>query len=126
MDSSELLVQLRSEDLNHADLQDLVYDLNHDLENQPGVESKLKPASAQGPFKGDAISTGAILLKLLAGGGVLTSLIGVLRVYFQRVPTLEIELQGRNGRKIKLRTRNFDSDTLKATTRQMEKFFGMD
>jgi hypothetical protein len=126
MDSSELLVQLRSEDLNHADLRDLAYDLNHDLGNQPGVESELKPSSAQGSFKGDPISTGAILIKLLASGGVLTSLIGVLRVYFQRVPTLEIELQARNGRKMKLRARNFDLNTLKATIRQMEKFFGVE
>jgi hypothetical protein len=125
MDSSELLVQLRSEDLSHADLQDIVYDLNHDLGNQPGVESELKPSSAQGSFKGDAISVGAILLKLLAGGGVLTSLIGVLRVYFQRVPTLEIELQRRAGQKMKLRAANFDPDTLKTTIRQMEKFFGV-
>jgi hypothetical protein len=126
MDSSELTVQLRCEDLDSADLQDLVYDLNNDLRSQPGVESELKPSSAQGPFKGDPISTGAILLQLLAGGGVLTSLIGVLRVYFQRVPKLELELQGPNGRKMILVATNFDPDTLKATTKQMEKFFGVE
>jgi hypothetical protein len=122
MESAELSLNVFSKELKQTELQELVYELSDDLGKQRGVNATLKSEQSAEGKKGDPVAIGDIVLRLIAGGGVATSLIGVLRAYVQRVPTLELDFQGKN-RRLKLRAKNFNADTLDATRKQMEEFF---
>src|SRR6266849_2317983 len=89
-------------------VQKLTQDLSKSLNRQDDIDSELAMAPTRSGSKGDPITIGTLLVTLLGGGGVIVSLIGVLKSFFDRSKTIEIELERPDGKKLKLKAPDLD------------------
>ncbi len=92
-------LSLSAPDLNDESLQELTRQLCQDLRSEAGIESSLVEQPAGSGMKGDLVTIGQIAL---GAGGPLVALIGVLKVYAQRKPSLQVEFQSKDGDRIKI------------------------
>jgi hypothetical protein len=103
-------------------LQTLTRDLAAALSRQPSIAATLEEGPAQPGKKGDLQTIGAILLQLAGSGGVIISLINVLKAYFERRPQLQIEVKRADGAVLKVQARDLESSEMDDLRTQIAKF----
>jgi hypothetical protein len=103
-------------------LQTLTRDLAAALSRQPSIAATLEEGAAQPGKKGDLQAIGAILLQLAGSGGVIISLINVLKAYFERRPQLQIEVKRADGAVLKVQARDLESGEMDDLRTQIAKF----
>jgi len=121
-DPQSLRLTLTDAAADASDLQSVTRDLATTIGKQPGIDATLPEGDPAAGKRGDPITIGAILLQLAAGGGVIVSLIGVLKTWLERKPTLDFELQRADGAKLKLHAENLQSADTAKLRGQIERF----
>ena len=97
---------------NPSQLLTVTRELAATLGRQREITAQLPEGAAEPGQKGDLQAIGTILLQLAGGGGVIVSLISVLKTYFERKPTLEMELQRPDGSKLKIHAESLGSTAM--------------
>jgi hypothetical protein len=103
-------------------LQALTRELAATLDRQSNIAATLPEAVPAKGKRGDALAIGTILLQLVGSGGVIVSLVGVLKTWFERKPTLELELQRPDGAKFRLHAESLGSDEIAHFRQQLDNF----
>jgi len=113
-----------SRDTDPSDLQRFTRELAVKLNQQPGIDASLPEGAAQAGSKGDPITLGAILLQLSSGGGVFVTLIGVLKSWLERDPTIsvEFEMQRQDGARLKIHADKVKPDSIEQLREEFENF----
>lgn len=105
-----------------SQVQSLTRELAAKLDRQADITATLPEGIPKSGQRGDALAIGTILLQLVGSGGVIVSLIGVLKSWFERKPTLELELQRADGTKFKLHAENLKPGEIEQLRQQLDSF----
>ena len=109
-------------DLDNDDLQDLTRQLCRDLIDEAGVTAALGAQPTEpGTKAGDLPVFGQIIIAALSGGGFAVALVNVLKAYIQRKPSLQFELQKKNGDKVKIKADDLRAGDMNHLTMAIEK-----
>lgn len=96
-------LHLSATDLDDETLQDLTRQMCRDLRDEAGANASLAGQDGEPGTRGDLELIGQILIKAVGAGGAIVALVNVLKAYAQRKPSLQFELQKKNGDKLKLK-----------------------
>ncbi len=114
-------LSLSAADLDNDDLQDLTRSLCRDLTDESGVKAELATQQAEPGAKGDLPVYGQIIIAAISGGGFAVALVNVLKVYIQRKPSLQFELQKKNGDKVKIKGDDLRGNDMNDLTQAIKK-----
>jgi hypothetical protein len=114
------ILSLSSVDLKPTELQRITRDLCISLETVPEISSNILEQEGGSGMKGDVVTVGSIALSLLGSGGVVVTLIGILRSYFDRVPSIEVTLE-KDGKKMIIKSNNLQGVEFEQTSHQLRK-----
>lgn len=116
-------LKIIASDLDSEDLQDLTRELSQSLRRETDGIATL-PEGAAGPgTKGDPVTLGIIILTALTSGTVV-AFFNVLKSYFERKPTLEMEFQRPDGKTFKVRAETLGKAQIDQTIRLADEFLG--
>lgn len=107
-------ISLRCEGMDEEDLQGLTNELQMTVEQETDVRASLVKGASQPGTKGDPFSIGALVLEFLNSGAV-EALLGLLGSFFQRHPTLEIDLENAKGGRMKVRATDLGPEQVNRT-----------
>jgi hypothetical protein len=117
----DAILKLTAADLDAEDLQDLTRDLVKTLNSETDLHATL-PEERGGPgTKGDAITLGQIILTALSSGTIV-ALFGVLKSYFERKPSLELLVEGPDGRKFEVKAEQLSRNQVDQTIKMANDF----
>lgn len=118
-----ITLSLTSKELPEEILQDLTQDLCRTINIETDARARLleKPPTVPGT-RGEPITLGALVLAFLTSGTAV-ALIEILKTYFERSPSLEIELQRKDGHKLKISTSHIHPDQIHHTIGALQEFF---
>ena len=115
-----------SPSIDEEDLNELALDLCRTINDETDVTAEpAATTSARRGDKGDMITIGTIVLSLIGSGGVVVTLINVLKSYLERGRPIEIELEHPDGRKLKIKGDDVKQDQLDQTMKVAREFFGV-
>ena len=117
-------LQLQDPEAEAGQLQAITRDLAQTLDRQLEITASLPEGDSEPGKKGDPQAIGAILLQLAGSGGVIFSLLGILKTWFERKPTLEVELQRADGAKFKVRAESLRHGEFDELRKQITDFLG--
>lgn len=103
-------VSILSDDISDEGLQDLTRDLCSTLNKESGIVARIVEQQNRVGVKGEPVTLGTILLTALGGGGLVVSLINVLKSYFERPRSFEVEIQHGEDQRIRIKAENMRSD----------------
>jgi Effector Associated Constant Component 1 len=107
-----ITLSLSSVDLDDEALQELTRQLLRDLGDEAGVAASPATEPSEVGAKGDFELIGQILIKAVGAGGAIAALVGVLKAYVQRKPSLQFELQKKGGEKLKIKADDLRADDM--------------
>jgi hypothetical protein len=113
-----LMLNLSSTDLDDEDLQQLTQELCNSIASETEIKAEIPSGAVQQGDKGDIVTIGTIALAFLTTGG-LTALCEVLRAYFSREPSLEINIE-KDGKKVSINAKNLKPEALQALLSQAD------
>jgi hypothetical protein len=116
-----ITLSLSSVDLDDEDLQELTRQLCRDLGDEAGIAASPTMESAEVGAKGDFEIIGQILIKAVGAGGAIAALVGVLKAYVQRKPSLQFEFQKKGGEKLKIRADDLRADDMTRLVQTIKK-----
>ena len=122
MDNQSTLT-IAAGELDAEDLQDLTRQLCLAINQETDFEAELPVTDTAPGSKGDPITLGTIALAFI-GSKAAVELVGVLRTYFAREPSLEMELVNADCAKLTIRAQHFDTDQLQETRGLVDSFYG--
>ena len=112
---------LSSVDLDEEDMQELTRQLCRDLTDEAGIAAALGAEPSEAGAKGDFELIGQILIKALGAGGAIAALVGVLKAYVQRKPSLQFEFQMKGGDKLKIKADDLRADDMTKLVQTIKK-----
>lgn len=116
-----LTLSLSSVDLDDEALQELVRQLCRDLRDEAGIDASPGSKPAETGAKGDLEIIGQIAIKAVGAGGAIVALIGVLKAYAQRKPSLQFEFQKKSGDKLKVKADDLRADDMTKLVQTIKK-----
>ncbi len=116
-----ITLSLSASDLDNDDLQDLTRRLCRDLADEACVTATPSTGPAVPGAKGDLPVYGQIIIAAISGGGFAVGLVNVLKAYVQRKPTLQFELQKKNGHKVKIKADDLRASDMNHLTEAIKK-----
>ena len=116
-----ITLSLSSVDLDEEDMQELTRQLCRDLEDEAGIAAALGTEPSEAGAKGDFEIIGQILIKALGAGGAIATLVGVLKAYVQRKPSLQFEFQKKGGEKLKIKADDLRADDMTKLVQTIKK-----
>ena len=119
----DVRLSITSSDLDAEDIHDLSIDLSMTLIRETDVDAKLAERPTETGGKGEPITVGIIMLAFLTSGAAV-SLLNVLKSYFERDSSLEMEFQREDGTKLRIRAENVRSDQIARTREFAREFLG--
>ena len=119
----DAMLNLSSADLNREDLHDLAQDLCRTLNEETEIQASIPEGGPKAGSKGDPITLGTLALSFLTGGSAV-ALIKVLETYFSRKESFEVELERKDGSKMKVRAENLRPEQVERTSKLAREFFG--
>lgn len=114
-------MMISSQNADAEELQQLTLELMNTMNSETDVGAALPEIKSEAGSRGDAVTLGQIILTALTSGTVV-ALFEVLRAYFERKPSLEIELQRTDGEKISIRAEQVGRDQLDQTIGLADRF----
>jgi len=117
----DVRISVTSSRLSELDLQELTQSLRTDLSREAGLNVKLAEQTITPGAKGAEIAVGAIVLSFLASGSAV-ALFNVIKAYFDRDSSIEIELEELDGRRLKINAQNVRQSQVDRTLKQMREF----
>jgi hypothetical protein len=118
-------LSITSSDIDAEDLNELTLDLCRTINSETEItaEPAQSPQERRG-VKGDMLAIGTIVLGgLLGSGGVVVTLINVLKSHLERGRPMEIELERPDGAKLKIKGDDVKEDQLDRTMKLAQDFF---
>ncbi|SRR6266851_1208449 len=119
--NAQVFLRLTDERADLSTLQDITQRLANRLDCERDISASVPNVASVLGKKGDLVTLGTIVLSLIGSGGVVVTLLNVLRSYVEQVPELKIDLE-KNGNKVSLSAHNFKD--LNQTQEIINKFFG--
>ena len=116
-----ITLSLASVDLDDEALQDLSRQLCRDLGDEAGLAASPATEPAEAGAKGEIEIIGQILIKAVGAGGAIVALVGVLKAYVQRKPSLQFEIQKKGGDKLKIKADDLRGDDMTKIVQAIEK-----
>jgi Effector Associated Constant Component 1 len=116
-----IILSLSSVDLDEEDMQELTRQLCRDLTDEAGIAAALGAEPSEAGAKGDFEIIGQILIKALGAGGAIAALVGVLKAYVQRKPSLQFEFQMKGGDKLKIKADDLRADDMTKLVQTIKK-----
>jgi hypothetical protein len=116
-----ITLSLSSVDLDDETLQELTRQLCRDLGDEAGIAAELGAEPSEAGAKGDFELIGQILIKALGAGGAIAALVGVLKAYVQRKPSLQFEFQMKGGDKLKIKADDLRADDMTKLVQTIKK-----
>lgn len=116
-------LSINSSELNAEDIHELALDLSRTLEQEADISANLAEGTSEAGTKGEPITVGVLILTVLKSS-VVASMFGVLKSYFERNSTLEMEFQRGDGSKLKIKAENVRPDQIERTMESAREFFG--
>ena len=118
----QLSLNLRCDDLDETRLQEMTQALAKSIREQNLGAVRLDQQPSWAGKKGDAVALGSIILTLVSSGGVVVSLVQVLKAYIERKASLSFELSRADGKKVVLNAENLGSAQIRATSEMVDQF----
>lgn len=109
-DSWDMRLLLQA-DLPNSTLATFTRDLQRDLTKHLGVVATSPPALAQEGERGDALAIGELLLTFMTSG-MATALVGCLKTYLNREPTLNVRVLRPDGTEVSVSAKNINDKGL--------------
>jgi len=119
----DVTLRIMSDDLDARDIHELTLDISRVLERETDISTKLSYGAKEIGSKGEPLTVGTLVLTFLTSGAAV-SFFTVLRSYFERNTSLEVELQRTDGSKLKIKADNMNPENLKSTMESVYKVFG--
>jgi hypothetical protein len=116
-----ITLSLSSVDLDEEDMQGLTRQLCRDLTDEAGIAATPATEPSEAGAKGDFELIGQILIKALGAGGAIAALVGVLKAYVQRKPSLQFEFQMKGGEKLKIKADDLRADDMTKLVQTIKK-----
>ncbi len=108
-------LSLHHSEMSEEDLQELVFDLTRSVNQETELIARLPEKTGGFGTKGDAIILGQIVLAAVGSGGALAALLPVLKSYVERKPTLRIEIEMGDGKKLKIEAEHLRPEQIEQT-----------
>jgi hypothetical protein len=112
---------ISSKDADSDELHELTYDLMNMINRETELRADLPEVKNEPGARGDAVSIGQIVLTALTSGTVV-ALMEVIKVYFERKPSLKIALQRSDGEEMTVEAEHLSSTHLSKTLDLTERF----
>jgi membrane-associated two-gene conflict system component 1 (EACC1) len=116
-----ITISISSVDLDDEALQELTRQLCRDLTDEAGITASPATESSEAGAKGDFEIIGQILIKAVGAGGAVAALVGVLKAYVQRKPSLQFEFQMKGGDKLKIKADDLRADDMTKLVQTIKK-----
>jgi hypothetical protein len=116
-----ITLSLSSVDLDDETLQELTRQLCRDLTDEAGIAASPATEPSEAGAKGDFELIGQILIKAVGAGGAIAALVGVLKAYVQRKPSLQFELQMKGGDRLKIKADDLRADDMTKIVQTIKK-----
>jgi hypothetical protein len=116
-----IILSLSSVDLDEENMQELTRQLCRDLTDEAGIAAALGAEPSEAGAKGDFELIGQILIKAVGAGGAIAALVGVLKAYVQRKPSLQFEFQMKGGDKLKIKADDLRADDMTKLVQTIKK-----
>jgi hypothetical protein len=114
-------LSLTSDELGEESLHGLCRDLCLSLSRETEVQAKLAEGPAISGVRGEPITLGVILVTFLASP-VAAAMFNVLKAFFERDASLEVELQREDGETLKIGAQNLGSNQLQQSITLAQEF----
>ena len=115
-------LKLVSSGLAEEDLQELTHDLCNLVNAETAVSASLVTQPSVRGTRGDPITIGALALAFLTSGSAV-ALFQVAKTIFERKPTLEMEFEREDGKKLKIRAEQMKAGQIDQTFDMARAFF---
>lgn len=112
-----------SEDTDAEDLQQFTFEMMNTLNSEIDVKAYLPEEEGEIGDRGDAVTIGQILLSALGGGSVV-SIFEVIKAYFERKPSMQIEFKCADGKQMRIKAEQVSRDQIDQTIALGKGFFG--
>lgn len=113
-------LSLHHSKMSEEDLQELTFALTRRINQATELTARLPEESDNlgilSETKGNAVTIGQIILATVGSGGVLATLLPVLKAYVERTPKLRIVIERADGRKITLEAEHLRTGQLEQIT----------
>ena len=93
------------------------------ITRETDIDAKLPERSINEKAKGEPITLGVILLYSIKFGA-LAALFGVLKSYFERESSLELNIHRSDGAELSISAKNMRSDQIEETFKKASEFLG--
>ncbi|CAK8711396.1 hypothetical protein KKHLCK_00390 [Candidatus Electrothrix laxa] len=113
---------LHHDEMSEEDIQELVFSLTRSLNQETDVTASLPEQAGGIGTKGDLGVVGQIILAALSSGTVV-ALFQILQSYFERKPSLLIELKTQDGRELKLEAEHLSPEQIEQTLQAAKRLF---
>lgn len=118
------ILSLSATDLDKDDLQELTRRLRNEL-NEAGGDATLHTQPAAVGDKSDLVPVwGQIAITALGDGGFAVALVNVLKSYIERKPSLQFEMQKKDGDNLTIRTERLRGDDMTMLTQMNKEAIG--
>ncbi len=112
---------LSSKELDAEDLQELTAEFCQTIVRETGVDARLVEGAPEKGARGEPITLGLIALALLKSQS-LVAFFNVLKSYFDREPSLLIDIQREDGAKITISAKNIQPQQIDDTFNKAKEF----
>jgi hypothetical protein len=119
----DVMLNISSNTLDDDHLQSLTSDLCTTLSREADVTATLAEESVSGGTRGVEITLGTIIITFLSSGSAI-ALFNVLRSYFDRDSSLEMELEREDGRRLRINAQNVRPTQMDQALEQISMFLG--
>ena len=116
-------LSLTCEEMDEQEIQQMTYELMRSLNQNTDLEVEMPEESGGSGTKGDAITFGTIFMTALTTGTV-TAFLNVVKSFIERKSSLEFEIEGKDGKKIKIKGENLKKSQYDLTIKMVEEFCG--
>lgn len=115
-------MKITSDDTEAEDLQKLTLNLMNTINSETDAKAALPEAPAKTGAKGEPVTIGLIILTALTSGTVV-ALLDVLKSYFERKPSLEINFKRADGVQLKIGAKQLSKAQIDQTLLLATDFF---
>jgi hypothetical protein len=113
-----------SEDTDAEDLQQLTFEMINSLNSETDVNASLPEEEGGVGDRGDVVTIGQILLAAVGGGGSVVALFEVIKAYFERKPSMQIEFKCADGKQMRIKAEQVSQDQIDQTIALGKSFLG--
>ncbi|MCI5147666.1 MAG: hypothetical protein D3923_19540 [Candidatus Electrothrix sp. AR3] len=111
-------LSLQHDEMAEEDIQEMAFALRQSIQQETDLGAELPKTTGGTGTRGDAITTGQIILTLLSSGTIVAFL-QVLQAYIERKPTLRFEIEKADGSKMKIEAEHLTPAQIDQTIQQL-------